>query len=207
MTKLEVVLEVEQVYGGDGVTRMEKVEQTKLKRTQSRRQTRSDIGVAAGGEKLTEERVEETDKDVQTFRFDEKGRPTLRLGGVHGKLWGALKEAAQQLRVLGVEPFTGGYKSIVGMLNVTPIYVPIEMNGSKMETTLLPQILNMRGASTMITMRYDVVPKGTIRVFVTCPDQMKEPVEALVRHLENMALLNKRRATVKVLELKEVKDS
>jgi hypothetical protein len=203
MTRLEVVLEVEQVYGGDGVTRMEKTTETKLRRTRKTKQTRSDIGVAAGGGDLTEERVEEVDKDVQTFRLDEKGCPLLRVGGVHGKIWGALKEAAQQLRVLGVEPFTGGYKSIVGMLNVLPIYAPIEMNGSKMETISLPQILNTRGASTMITMRYDVIPKGTLRIVVTCPDQMRKPVEALLRHLENMGLFNKRRGTAKIVSIKE----
>jgi hypothetical protein len=127
--KLEVVFEVEQVYGGDGVTRTEKREETKLNRTTTTVQTRSDIGVAAGGSKLSTKKVDEIEKEIQTFRLDDQKRPVLRFGGVHGKLWGALKEAAQQLRILDVEPFTSGYKSIVAMINITPVYAPIEVNG------------------------------------------------------------------------------
>lgn len=201
--KLEVLLEVESVFGGDGIIRTEKVEEKKLSRTRKSKQTRSDIGVAAGGRELTEENVDIVDRDIQTFRRDSEGHPILRAGGVHGKLWGALREAAQQLRTLGVEPFTGGYKSIISMLNVTPIYIPIEMNGAKMEVQQLPQIL-AGVKSTMITMRFDVIPKGAMRFVISFPDPMRKSVEILIKQLENMGLFNKRRAVAKVISIKEV---
>lgn len=203
--KLEVVLEVQNVFGGDGVTRTEQVQQTKVSRTRKTKQTRTDIGIPAGGSELQEQQIEIMDKEVQTFKRDEQGRPILRAGGVHGKLWGALKEAAQQLRVLGIEPFTTGYKSIVNMLNVTPVYIPVETNGSQIETQTLPQMLAGRGGTpAMITMKYDVVPKGVMKFQLSFPDQMQKPVELLVRQLENMGVFNKRRAVVKIASIKEV---
>ncbi len=202
--KLEVVLELKDVYGGDGFARSIIVKEKKLKRKRTNTQTRSDIGVAAGGSEIEEEEWEETEKPVHTFDRDAEGRPTLRVGGVHGKVWGALKEAAGQLRILHVEPFTKGYKGIVGMMNVTPIVASLEMNGSEIAVRQLPQILNGMG-NKMIFDRYDVIPEARLKVFISFPDQLKTPVERMARHLENMGLFNKRRTIAKVASMKPVK--
>ena len=197
-----LVVELRDVYGGDGQTRMELVESTKLKRKTTTKQTRADLGVAAGGEEMDESRVEEIEKDVHTFRLDENANPVLRLGGPHGKLWGAMKEAAGTLRLMKVAPFSSSYYGFIRSINVQPVWVSLKMNGESLRTETLPQLLQGRGGSKMIFQKFDVVPKCTAEFRIIYPDAFEEPVKALLKQLENCALLNKRRATMKILSMK-----
>jgi hypothetical protein len=194
--KTELVLELRDVYGGDGETRMEKQTEVKLKRTKTRTETRADIGLQVSGDETEEQNVEEVEKDIQTFRY-ENDVPIMRLGGSHGKLFGALKDSAKSLRMQGIAPFKSGYYGILNSITISPIWTPLEMNGSKMRVEELPQIL--AGAKrTMIVQKFDVVPECKVKMTLTYPDGMHDAVEKMIKGLENISMFNKRRATCRV---------
>lgn len=198
--KLEVELEFCDVYGGDGETRMIEVEETKLRRTKRRVETRKDIGVPVSDREIEEEQSEVREKDVQTFRRDEQGRPLLRIGGTHGKLWGTFKDVASLLKMMGESPFTSGYLRILSCLIVGPIWVPLELNGSSVQTVAMPQILH--GArNSMIVQRFDVIPKCSAKVVLSFPDAMEGAVRKLLKGLEDVSMFNKRRTTAKVIKV------
>ena len=112
--KWDVELEMADVYGGDGINRYEPREKVALSRTRTKTTIRQSLGVAV--QDMTEDQVKEKKLEpVATFRFDDKGDPTLRLGGAHGKLWGALKACARQLYDLG-DPDFRSYKAAVEMI-------------------------------------------------------------------------------------------
>lgn len=196
--KAKLVLELYDVYGGDGIIRIETETSTKMKRSKRRIETRSDIGLPVSGEETEEESVEEMDRNIQTFRKDDKGRPVLRIGGPHGKLYGAFKDVAGMLKIIGEPPFTSSYKRIIGSIIAFPIWIPLEMNGEPMTTQELPQILAGMG-NRMIVQKFDVISKCKIEIFLTFPDALKPAAEKLVHGLESTSLFNKRRATCKVL--------
>lgn len=120
--KWRLRLELEEVYGGDGHIRYEPREKVTLSRTRTRTKVRDSIGVAV--QVGTEEEVKEKRLEpIATFRFDDDGTPLLRLGGAHGKLWGAIKASARQLYELGDEEFKRAYKAAVNMILVSPVWV------------------------------------------------------------------------------------
>ena len=197
--KLSIEAELSDVYGGDGIVRYEEVEEEKLRRTKKKTETRTDTGVSVADDESEEVKTETVSKDIQTFRIID-GKPVLRCGGMHGKLWGAMKESAAQLRLLGVKPFTSGYKSLMNMISVQPVWVPLEMYEKKMETVQLPQKLP---TGSMIFPRYDVIPKCKMSFEIEFPDEYEKAIEMMVDRLQKTSLLNKRRATMKVLTMKK----
>lgn len=199
--KTELVLELRDVYGGDGEKRQISEEVTKLKRTKKRTETRSDIGLQVSGGESEEEATEEVEKDIQTFRKDEEGNPIMRLGGTHGKLYGALKDSASMLRLTGVSPFKSGYKSILNSISISPVWVKLETDSGEIETVGLPQIL-ASFKKTMIVQQFDVIPKCRIKMELSYPEAMQDAIEKMVKGLENISMLNKRRATCKILQMK-----
>jgi hypothetical protein len=199
--KTEMVLELRDVYGGDGEMRMEKEQEIKLRRTKKRTEMRSDIGLQVSGDETEEQALHVIEKQIRTFRRDEHGVPLMRLGGSHGKIYGAFKDTAKTLRMIGVSPFKNGYYGILNSIVITPIWVSLEENGGK-KTRIeeIPQIL--AGArKAMIVQKYDVIPECTVRMTLMYPDAMHDAVEKMARGLENTAMLNKRRATCKILSM------
>lgn len=195
--KLELELELSDVYGGDGQRRIEAVEQVKLSRTKSRTRTRSDIGVPIASQ-MQEENTETVQKSIDTFRKDDHDCPILRLGGIHGKFWGALKDAAEQLYAIGEPAFASlaSAKRILGTIYVSPVWVRLESaTGQRVDT--LPQIMAGRQGS-MVEMRYDVIGSAKARITVEFPDQVKAQVGKLLDRVQRMGTLNKRRATIRI---------
>lgn len=203
--KKETVLELRDVYGGDGEVRKETRKETKLKRTKKKTETRADIGIQVGGGETSEENVEEIETEIQTFRRDEDGDYILRLGGSHGKIYGALKESASALRTMGEAPFRSGYMNILRSIMIQPVWCKLKMeDGGKTKVEELPQIL-AGFKKTMIVQKFDVIPKCQTKIIVSYPDVMDDAVNKMVKNLENIALLNKRRATCKIIAMKPVK--
>lgn len=198
--KYKLVLELYDVYGGDGNVRMETEKSTKLKRSKRRVETRSDIGLPVSGEETEEESTEEVEKGIHTFRLDDQGSPVLRIGGPHGKLYGAFKDVASVLKISGEAPFTSSYKKLLNSVIATPIWVSLDMDGGEMTTQELPQILAGMG-NRMIIQKFDVISKCQIEMTLTFPDAFEEAVKKLVKGLESISLFNKRRCTAKVLEV------
>jgi hypothetical protein len=186
-------LTLRDVYGGDGFERFIEVEEQKLKRKRGTTRTRSDIGVPVESS-MDEVATEKGQKSVHTFRRNEAGKPELRLGGSHGKLWGALKDARGVLfNALGDSKF----KSIrlMDSIQILPVWVElIPLTEVKVES--LPQILNTGFKSTMIVQRYDVIGKAQCEVTLNYPDALDGHVKALLEQLKVMSFLNKRRATI-----------
>lgn len=198
--KLKVELEMQDVFGGDGFVRTEATTKTTLKRQKMEKATRQSIGVEVT-DGVAQEKSETKQEPINTFRFDENGRPTLRLGGAHGKLWGAMKASAKQLKELGDADFSR-YNTLMDMLLVSPVWVTLNPNGESIRCDALPQ--QMAGMSrSMIVQRFDVIPKANATVELTFPDQVRRKVEKLIHQLESGSHLNKRRSIIRILGITE----
>ncbi len=186
---------MENVYGGDGEVRFEPVEKVTLNRIRTKTMVRDSIGVAVKlgtEEELRERRIE----PISTFRLDEHGTPLMRLGGAHGKLWGALKSSAKQLYELGDEDFKRAYKSLVDMVSVSPAWVPLDTD-EDFRLEGIPQVLKGRSGG-MIVKHFDVIPKASAKVLLSFPDPLERKVRKLLDQLQLGSHLNKRRATITV---------
>lgn len=191
--KIQLDLELRDVYGGDGEIRYEPKEEVKLKRSRTKTMVRESIGLVVN-QTVEEETVEEKMEPVNTFRV-ENGDFVLRLGGSHGKLWGAMKAAAKQLYSLGDKDFRT-YKPIMEMISVQPVWVPLPVNGD-LRTEGLFQL--MSGRATGVTLYYDVVPKTEVSMEVEFPNAIKGKVDKILERIQKMSCLNKRRATIKII--------
>lgn len=195
--KLNLELKLENVYGGDGFTRIEKVPETKLKRLKKKTITRRDIGVPVESD-VEELRTELVERDIQTFKRDKEGNYYLRLGGSHGKLWGAMKSAAEILK-----DSTGEFQSYAEIgramraINIMPVWTKLE-NAKVPVVESLPQVL-AGSRSSMIVQRFDVIPECTAKVEIVFPDSMEKKVKSMLEQLKTMGCLNKRRATMGIL--------
>jgi len=201
--KSKLVLELNDVYGGDGYVRSEKIKKPSYTKTKRKTEKRSDIDLKVIDRETEEETSSETSNNVHTFKFI-NGAPTLRIGGSHGKLYGVFKEASKYLKLSGEKPFTSGYMSIVNTTFITPIEVMLEnVDISKIEIREIPQVLSGIGHK-MIIERYDVINKCNITVELNYPDTMKNAIEQIVENIHLLSILNKRRTTCKVIEFKEI---
>ncbi len=87
-------------------------------------------------------------------------------------------------------------------INLTPINVSIE-DYDKIGTAEIPQIT--AGISkALIIQKFDYIPKCNVTMTMTFPDMYKSRITAILRQAEQLAGLNKRRATIKILNRKEV---
>lgn len=190
---------LDNVYGGDGEVRYEPKEQVKLSRVRTRTTLKESIGIRIPV--TTEEEVREKKLEaIATFRLDEDGTPMLRLGGAHGKLWGALKSCARQLYQLGDEDFRRTYKVIMEMITVRPSWIRLETD-SELFVEGVPQLL--KGPSGgMIVQYFDVIPRARASVKLSFPDSLEPKIEKLLTYLEKGTHLNKRRTMISVREVK-----
>lgn len=199
---MKLKLELCHVYGGDGIVRYEKVEKIKLGRRKTKTTTKEDIGIAV--DRSTNELQKETvDEPINTFEMQD-GKPVLRLGGVHGKFWGAMKGAGILLSQLGGEEFKSQsfVNKLMTMISVEPIYVPLQ-NGSEMKKMVIPQIMNTIGRA-MIPQHFDVIEKCNATIDLVYPEIIHGKVLEMLKQVERMACLNKRRTQIKILNWKEI---
>lgn len=199
--KLEVEMELENVYGGDGETRSEPTKRL----VQKKERTKTVIWESIEAEKRsTKTKVEEKgEQQIETFKFDEHGNPILRLGGSHGKLWGALKASGKQLYQLGDVDFKRAYKSTIDMIQITPVWVPLQTE-DEFRVEVIPQILESGARKTMIFPHFDTILHAKVKVVLVFPDELKTKVNKLLAQLEVGSHFNKRRATVKVVNKREI---
>jgi len=195
--KLRVQLELRDVYGGDGELRYEPKERVTLSRTRTKRMIRDSIGVAV--QVGTEEELKEKKLEpIHTFRTDQNGDPILRLGGSHGKFWGAMKECAKQLWSLGDKDFSKGYYAILDMVIIKPVWIPLKIDG-EIRVEGIPQ--EMKGSNSMIIQHFDVLSKANAEITLHFPDAIESKVKKLLQQLEVGTHLNKRRAEIKILNI------
>lgn len=188
-------VKLEEVYGGDGEVRYEPREKVTLSRTRTKTMVKDSLGVAI--QIGTEEEIKEKKLEpIATFRFDDDGAPMLRLGGAHGKLWGALKASARQLYNLGDEDFKRAYKAAMEMIIVNPTWVRLETD-DEFTVEGIPQILKGSGGG-MIIQHFDVIPSARAEIDLSFPDALETKVRKLFQQLELGSHLNKRRARIRI---------
>jgi len=195
--ELKLNLEIENLYGGDGNLRYIDVREVKLKRTKSKKTKKSTTGVESDSG-VEEEQYETKKVEIQTFKLDD-GKPVYRFGGVHGKLWGHLKASGKMLADLGVEGFDS--KAFVDRMmmtiNINPVNVVIN-DFEALQVAEIPQIT--AGISrALIIQKFDYTPKCKIELTLIFPEMYKVRVLEMLKHAETTAGMNKRRATLKVL--------
>jgi hypothetical protein len=190
-------LKLENVYGGDGFVYLDTVDEVKLARSKTRVTIRKDIGVPITSEQ-EEKKTEKREIEVHTFKHDKKGNPLLRLGGSHGKLWGAIKEAGYMMYSTGEMPSKAEVNRIMQTVRITPEWVILNTDGTKMTREILAQVLNTFGNS-QVQMYYDVIPNCKTEISLKYPDVFKDKIEKMLEYFQTMNCLNKRRASITIL--------
>lgn len=195
--EIKLNLEIENLYGGDGNLRY--IEEKKLKwiGSSTKKTTKKNTGVSTENS-LEEQKSQTTQKEIQTFKM-ENGNPTYRLGGVHGKLWGHMRFAGKMLADLGEDGFDSKafVDRMMSAINITPINVIIE-DHEPIQVADIPQITN--GISkALIIQKFDYIPKCNISLKLVFPEMYKKQMLRILKHSEDIAGMNKRRATLKIL--------
>lgn len=194
----KINLEICNLYGGDGIIRYIDVEETKLIRTKKKTITKADIGIPV--DRATDEVTKElVKKEVQTFAMEGK-YPLMRLGGIHGKFWGHMKASGKMLADLGDDeefPSKAFIDRMMMTINITPVNVAIK-KFEKIQTAEIPQITAGISKAMMIQ-KFDYIPKCVVELTLVYPDIYHSKVLKILKHAETTAGLNKRRATMKIL--------
>lgn len=198
---MEKTLEIEfkDLFGGDGFTRPIKVSSEKLKRETTDTINEEEINFAIK-KKKKQTKTETRDDVVQTFQRDENGDIVFRLGGIHGKMWGATRAAGKLLGELKNNPEINSKASvdrIMTMVSFEPVLVKLE-NISNIQEVKLPQLVNNMGRQNMIFPTYDVIKNCTCKINIQYPDIIEGKVIAMLEQAQRMATMNKRRATMKI---------
>jgi hypothetical protein len=203
---MEKTLEIEftNLFGGDGNLRYIQVEEQKLSRQKKSKISKESLPGVSMDNSTNEVKTEVKTQEVQTFQRDEKNIPIFRLGGVHGKMWGATRAAGKLLAELGHPEFKSkaGVDKYMTMINFEPQMVKLE-NIGKITETQVPQILNTMGNS-MVIQRYDTIDKCTCKLKIQYPDAIEAKVLAMLEQSCKMATMNKRRATMRITNWKDV---
>ncbi len=193
----KIKLEIQNLFGGDGNKRYIDEEEIKFTRTKKRTTTRKDIGVPV--DRATDElQTEIVKKEVQTFEMEGK-YPIMRLGGVHGKFWGHLRASGKMLADLGDEeiPSKAFVDRLMMTVNITPMNVVIK-DFEEMKIAEIPQITAGMNKA-MIIQKFDYLPKCKVDLTLIYPDMHHNKVLKMLKHAETMAGMNKRRASLKIL--------
>jgi len=201
--EIKLDLQIDNLYGGDGIIRTEEVREVKLTRTKSKKTTKSTTGVSTDSG-IDEEQYEIKQVEIQTFKKDSDENPIMRLGGIHGKFWGHLRASGKMLADLGEDGFDSKafVDRMIMTVNLKPVNVVIT-DYEEMEVDNIPQIMNTVGRS-MIIQKFDYIPKCKVGMTITFPEMYKDRVLKMLKHSEDLAGLNKRRSTITILNRKEV---
>lgn len=200
MKEVKLKLKLENLYGGDGFERPttrkvdvygeeEKVEITRnklgagIERTQQKRKTRE---------------IEET---VRTFKTDDDDTKYYKLGGKHGKFWGALKEAGYLLYEMGEADSKVMTDRTLKAVNIQPKWVPLEIeDGTEMEIEEEAQQMSGPG-NTQINLLFDVIPKCKAEVTMRYPEMFDERIERYLEIVQTLGFGNRRKGTLTVEEI------
>jgi len=201
--EVRVELELQNIYGGDGFERPETIKEVKLEKTDKTITVRKDVGVPVEKER-EEKRVEEKEISVKTFKRNQDETPLYRLGGTHGKLWGAMKEAGYNMYQAGQQENKVTTDRVLKALRIDPQWVPLEMDDNvEMEMDELPQVLKGK-RNAMIQQYFDVIPKCKAEVTLKFPEEFEDLIMEYLDRVQTMNFGNKRRGTVNVVNKEEV---
>ena len=194
--KMKLKLKLFNIYGGDGFIRYEDKRVPKLSRKKVKSRKREDVGIAV--EQATQEIdyvIQKT--EIHTFK-KEDDKYFLRLGGVHGKFWGLLKESGRFLKEVGdfdFKTFTF-VNRLMKQIQISPIYCELK-NISNIREDRLSQQLSGIGRA-MIFPYFDVISECEVDIVLEFPEMVKVKVEKLLKQAQNMSAFNKRRGSFKI---------
>jgi len=196
--KMNLKLQLNDIYGGDGFLRYEDRKVPKLTRTKSRTTKKEDTGIKTSQD-LQEESFEIVKTDIHTFRRDGE-KYLLRLGGTHGKFWGLMKEASHFMKEVGDEDFNSFAfcNRMMKQINISPINVELK-NIDKIREDRLSQKLAGFGG-TMIFRYYDVINQCEADITLEFPEMMGKRIRKILDQAQSMSAFNKRRGTFKILK-------
>lgn len=205
--ELEIEMKLENVYGGDGYTYKGSTKSTKLERTKTV-EIRRDIGVPKPSVK-TETKTENKAIDINTFKFKDDV-PTLRLGGYHGKLWGAMKQSGMKMFDCG-EIKKVRVECLMDTTQINPEMATLELNGHKIGSDCLYVARNTY-PKTVVPEYYDVIPECTTKVIVRYLNVKSSNkgksytniIKDIIQDLEEGYHFNKRRTKIKISSIKEL---
>jgi len=198
MKEKKVRLKLENIYGGDGFERPEILKVDVYGEKEKIEVVRKDIGIPVESTKKTT-KTREKEITIHTFKRDEDSTPLYRLGGTHGKLWGAMREAGYNMAETGKIKSKALVDRILRSVQIMPQWVKLEMqDGVEMQRDELPQILAGIG-KPMITQYYDVIPECEAEVTLRFPEEFEEIVMDLLDRAQSINFGNKRRGVLTLL--------
>lgn len=206
--KYRIELLLETLYGGDGFERPHTTKEVKLDRSKKTVKVRQDVGVPVEKE-MDETQIEHKEVSVRTFRRNEDGVPMYRLGGVHGKLWGLLKEVGENWYQRGKQANKITTERIMKTVQIAPAWVTLEKPPETpewdeyIEMDVLPQMLEGR-SNSMIEIHFDVIPEARATVEMTFPDEYEKKVLGYLEDGQTFQFGNKRRGSILVEEIEDV---
>lgn len=205
--KYRLRLRLEDLYGGDGFERPKTVQEVKLDRSKKKVTVRKDLGVPVEKE-FDETQIETKEVSVRTFKRDPNGVPMYRLGGVHGKLWGLLKEVGYDWYQRGKQQNKVTTDRVMKSVKVEPAWVNLQNPNvddwdEYMRVDVLPQMLEGRNNS-MIEMYFDVVEEAYADVEMTMPEEYEDKVLGYLEDAQTFSFGNKRRGSVTIESIEDV---
>lgn len=196
MIQRNLELKLTDIYGGDGFERPHTVEEVNLEESKTTITVRKDLGVPVEKER---ERKQVTEKEVavRTFKRDDDGTPMYRLGGVHGKLWGLLKETGYNMYQTGEQENKVTTDRVLKAVQIQPQWCRLE-GDYEVELDILPQMLQGRNNS-MVEHYFDVIPVARTEVSLTHPEAYQDILDDYIERCQTMNFGNKRRGTLSVV--------
>ena len=200
--EVNVQLEIENLYGGDGFIRTEQRIEEKYATKKTKETKRyENITFDDKAEMVKEQKT----INIYTFKKDDEGNFIQRLGGSHGKIWGSFKSVGKFLQICKNPVFNSlGLTTLISIdrmmntITISPLYPKLDYDKNKVWIDKLPQKMNGIG-NTMTFPEYNVVSKAKCNITILVPDIYHKAIIEILRSQELIPTLNKRRSTIKIL--------
>lgn len=203
MKEVKLELKLENLYGGDGferpITRKVDVygEKEKVEITRDK--------LGAGIEREQEKKkTREVEESVHTFKTDDDDTKYYKIGGKHGKLWGAMKEAGYLLYEMEEADSKAMTDRTMKAVQIQPKWAPLNIkNGAEVEVEEEAQQLNTRGNS-QINLLFDVIPECRAEVVLKYPEQFDERIKRYLEIVETLGFGNRRKGSLTVESIEDM---
>jgi len=205
--KAVVSIELENIYGGDGQIRYEKMTKKVLERTKSRSKKKEHLNEQIN-RKESEIRTEEIIEPIKTFE-EKNGLPYFPIGR---KTLGVIKQATKNYARIKhpLFPSISFGNDFMTMINVEPDYVILSnkknwKNNSNYELKESAQQMNALG-NPMIVLYYDCIRNVKTKITVKYPSTFEKQIVALINILPTMRMFNRKATSMKINGVKYDKE-
>lgn len=203
MKEVKLTLKLKNLYGGDGFERpiTRKVDVYGEKEKVEITRDKLGAGIEREQEKIKTREIEET---VNTFKTDEEGTKYYKIGGKHGKFWGAMKEAGYLLYEMGEADSKVMTDRTMKAVEIAPKWASLEMNdGAEIELEEEAQQLNTPGNS-QINLLFDVIPQCEAQVTLRYPEAFDERIKRYLEIVQTLGFGNRRKGSLTIENMEEL---